>query len=203
MLVGDAMRNAEFNKDEVLRNAMKAFLAKGYSKTSMQDLTKATGLHPGSIYCAFENKRGLLIAALEQYRQDRAEEFFSYFDNELPFPEQLRQYLQGIVNDCVSCDTAKACLSIKALSEVVAQDDEVEQLIASNLISWQQALATLFAKAIENNTIQTQYSAQHLSEYFVMAIYGMRTFAQTKPDSTLLNELAKHLYDDVCAPNRY
>lgn len=197
------MRNAEFNKDEVLRNAMKAFLAKGYSKTSMQDLTKATGLHPGSIYCAFENKRGLLIAALEQYRQDRAEEFFNYFDNELPFPDQLRQYLQGIVNDCVSCDTAKACLSIKALSEVLAQDSEVEKIIADNLVSWQASLAKLFGNALEQKVIVGKYSAQHLSEYFVMGIYGLRTFAQTKPDASLLNELAKHLYDDVCAPNTY
>ena len=43
------MRNAEFNKETVLRAAMVAFMAKGYAKTSMQDLKAATGLHPGSI----------------------------------------------------------------------------------------------------------------------------------------------------------
>ncbi len=41
------MRNAEFDREKVLRSAMNAFMAKGYSKTSMQDLTRATGLHPG------------------------------------------------------------------------------------------------------------------------------------------------------------
>ncbi|MGL4517633.1 MAG: TetR/AcrR family transcriptional regulator, partial [Shewanella sp.] len=65
------MRNAEFDREQVLRAAMEAFMRKGYSKTSMQDLTQATGLHPGSLYCAFSNKRGLLIAAIEQYQSDR------------------------------------------------------------------------------------------------------------------------------------
>jgi len=46
------MRNAEFDKEQVLRSAMNAFMKKGYANTSMQDLKKATGLHPGSIYCA-------------------------------------------------------------------------------------------------------------------------------------------------------
>ncbi len=57
------MRSAEFDREHVLRSAMAAFIAKGYSKTSMQDLKKATGLHPGSIYCAFDNKRGTSVGS--------------------------------------------------------------------------------------------------------------------------------------------
>ena len=73
------MRQAEFDREQVLRSALKAFLNKGYGKTSMQDLTKATGLHPGSIYCAFGNKRGLLVAAVEQYKADRDAQFAATF----------------------------------------------------------------------------------------------------------------------------
>ena len=40
------MRIAEFDWDEVLRNAMEAFRAKGYAKTTMQELVAATGLPP-------------------------------------------------------------------------------------------------------------------------------------------------------------
>ncbi len=36
------MRNAEFDREQVLRGAMTAFMHKGYTKTSMQDLTQAT-----------------------------------------------------------------------------------------------------------------------------------------------------------------
>ncbi|MBU5692584.1 TetR/AcrR family transcriptional regulator, partial [Vibrio cholerae] len=30
---------------------MDEFMSKGFNKTSMQDLKRVTGLHPGSIYC--------------------------------------------------------------------------------------------------------------------------------------------------------
>ena len=32
------MRSAEFDKEQVLRSAIAAFVSKGYNKTSMQDL---------------------------------------------------------------------------------------------------------------------------------------------------------------------
>ena len=121
------MRNAEFDREEVLRAAMKAFMYKGYAKTSMQDLKKATGLHPGSIYCAFENKRGLLLAALEQYRLDRKTEFEQFFANSASVIANIKSYLDNVVVECISCDSAQACLLTKALNEIAEQDSEIQK----------------------------------------------------------------------------
>ncbi|MGL5265783.1 MAG: TetR/AcrR family transcriptional regulator, partial [Plesiomonas shigelloides] len=66
------MRSAEFDRDAVLVQAMETFRAHGYSKTTMQQLVAATGLHPGSIYAAFGNKRGLFLAAIEHYVAERS-----------------------------------------------------------------------------------------------------------------------------------
>jgi len=193
------MRNAEFDKEKVLRAAMIAFMGKGYSKTSMQDLTKATGLHPGSIYCAFENKRGLLLAALEQYRLDRNNEFTRSFPDEKPFLIALRGYLNNIVAECISCDVAKACLLTKALSEIAEQDDELQNLISDNLSQWQLALTTQFEQAKLVGELNTSRDSAHLARFFVMGIYGLRTFAQTHPQKEVLNQLADQLYHDICA----
>ena len=65
------MRSAEFDRDAVLVQAMETFRAHGYSKTTMQQLVAATGLHPGSIYGAFGNKRGLLLAAVDHYVESK------------------------------------------------------------------------------------------------------------------------------------
>jgi AcrR family transcriptional regulator len=193
------MRNAEFDKEKVLRAAMVAFMGKGYSKTSMQDLTKATGLHPGSIYCAFDNKRGLLLAALEQYRQDRNNEFTHFFPTDKPFLLALRNYLNHIVTECISCDVAKACLLTKALSEIAEQDDELQNIISDNLVQWQLALTAQFEQAKMADELKTSRDSAHLARFFVMGIYGLRTFAQTHPQEQVLNELADQLYQDICA----
>lgn len=192
------MRNAEFDKEKVLRSAMNAFMHKGYANTSMQDLKKVTGLHPGSIYCAFENKRGLLLAALEQYRLDRAAEFEQFFlDSQLTIIS-LKAYLDNVVAECISCDSAQACLMTKALNEIAEQDKEIQQVISINLSMLQQALADKFEQAKNEKSIEINKDSDHLARYFLMGIYGLRTFAHTHPEAEVLEQLAEQLYNDIC-----
>lgn len=191
------MRNAEFDKEQVLRSAMNAFMNKGYANTSMQDLKKATGLHPGSIYCAFENKRGLLLAALEQYRLDRATEFEQFFSTSKLTIDNLKSYLDNVVVECISCDNTQACLMTKALNETAEQDFEIQKVISDNLSMLQQAFAEKFEQSKKENSINAQKDSGHLARYFLMGIYGLRTFAQTHPEPKVLKQLAEQLYQDV------
>lgn len=192
------MRNAEFNKEAVLRAAMIAFMDKGYAKTSMQDLKAATGLHPGSIYCAFENKRGLLLAALGQYRADRAQEFQYFFSGKTSALTALKSYLDHIVQECISCEAAQACLLTKALNELAEQDDEVQAILIDNLSDWQSSIAEVFSQAIAANELSGKRSAEQLSRFFIMGVYGLRTYAQTHPEADIMHELAEQLFADLC-----
>jgi TetR/AcrR family transcriptional regulator, transcriptional repressor for nem operon len=191
------MRNAEFDKEEVLRSAMNAFMKKGYANTSMQDLKKATGLHPGSIYCAFENKRGLLLEAIEQYRVDRSAEFEQFFSASKKTTDNLKSYLDNVVIECLSCDNTQACLMTKALNETAEQDKEIQQIISNNLSMLQQAFTEKFEQAKKEKSISTDKDSEHLARYFLMGIYGLRTFAQTHPKPEVLEQLADQLYQDV------
>jgi len=191
------MRNAEFDREKVLRSAMNAFMNKGFANTSMQDLKKATGLHPGSIYCAFENKRGLLLAALEQYRLDRKTEFEGFFSASQQTTDNLKSYLDNVVLECISCDNTQACLLTKALNEAAEQDVEVQQVISNNLAMLQQAFTEKFEQAKKEKGIRAEKDSEHLARYFLMGIYGLRTFAQTHPEPRVLKQLAEQLYQDV------
>ncbi|NRB23084.1 TetR/AcrR family transcriptional regulator [Shewanella sp.] len=192
------MRNAEFDREKVLRSAMTAFMDKGYGKTSMQDLKKATGLHPGSIYCAFENKRGLLLAALEQYKLDRNAEFEGFFAEKHPVLVELKAYLDHIVQECLSYDAARACLLIKALNEIAEADAELQAIITGNLANWQKALTQVFELAQAKGELTTERDAEHLARYLILGVYGLRTFAHTHPEGDTIQELANQLYQDLC-----
>ncbi|QYJ72635.1 TetR/AcrR family transcriptional regulator [Shewanella sp. FJAT-51649] len=192
------MRNAEFDRAQVLRGAMAAFMHKGYTKTSMLDLTQATGLHPGSIYCAFSNKRGLLIAAIEQYQQDRNEQFKLIFSDSRPVLGNLKTYLDNIVVECLSCDSQQACLLTKALNEIAEQDDEIQDIISQNLKLWQNALTAQFELATSQGLLQGELNSEQRAQYLMMGIYGLRTFAHTHPQAEILQQLADKLFADVC-----
>ncbi|MDF2176695.1 TetR/AcrR family transcriptional regulator [Aliiglaciecola sp. CAU 1673] len=192
------MRNAEFDRQQVLRSAMHAFMHKGYNKTSMQDLTAATGLHPGSIYCAFGNKKGLLLAAVEQYRADRTSQMATVFSSKKPVLAKLKDYLDGVVQECLSCNTSQSCLLTKAITELAEQDPEVQHILSDHLKAWQNSLQHQFQAAIADGELPKDSDPVFLSEYLVMGIYGLRTFAHTQPQPEVLIRLAERLYANVC-----
>ncbi|KAG1663443.1 Sulfate adenylyltransferase subunit 2 [Nymphon striatum] len=66
-------RTVEFDRNEVLENAMNTFWQNGYSMTSIPNLVKSTKLNPGSIYAAFKSKEGLFLETLEFYGKRSSE----------------------------------------------------------------------------------------------------------------------------------
>ncbi len=182
------MRTAEFDREYVLSSAMNEFIAKGYNKTSMQDLKRATGLHPGSIYCAFENKRGLLVAALNHYGVTKSKLFENYFINSEQILHGFEAYLHDIV-EFKHCPENKACLLQKSLSELEEQDEEVEQLIRDMLEQWKVSIASKLEIAKQKGEIAQDTDCRLLSDFVVMNIYGLRSFATTKPTNESLKQL--------------
>ncbi|MEM8645620.1 MAG: helix-turn-helix domain-containing protein, partial [Pseudomonadota bacterium] len=59
----------QFNEDEALEAAMRAFWQRGYEATSLSDLEAATGLNKSSLYNAFESKEALFVRCLERYSE--------------------------------------------------------------------------------------------------------------------------------------
>ncbi|CAE6936024.1 TetR/AcrR family transcriptional regulator [Vibrio sp. B1FLJ16] len=190
------MRNAEFDREYVLSSAMNEFIAKGYNKTSMQDLKRATGLHPGSIYCAFENKRGLLLAALDRYATTKSQSFEQFFDDPKHILSCFERYLHDII-EFSSCDNSKGCLLQNALSELNHQDDEVEQIICNMLKQWKHNIQSKLELARANNEIGPEADCELLSDYLVMNIYGLRSFANTKPSDARLAQLVDKIMQSL------
>ena len=194
----NVMRSAEFDRETVLRAAIGAFIAKGYNKTSMQDLKRATGLHPGSIYCAFENKQGLLLAALEQYEKDKTKEFSQHFEGREKILDGLKSYLSHLVENCGESSGHKVCLSQRALHELAEQEPLVESFINKNLNRWQDGFQTVFEKALENGELNNDRTPLQRVQSLIMGIYGLRTYAQTHPKADVIESLAEQLFEDVC-----
>lgn len=192
------MRSAEFDKQQVLRAAIGVFATKGYSQTSMQDLKEATGLHPGSIYCAFENKQGLLLSALQQYAEDRGAEFTQLFDNAPSMRVGLKAYLDKTLSDITSNGHQSVCLSQKALSEMGQVDEVVNLQLRDNMQAWQDGFVEMFEKAIASGEIPSTRNAAQRARFFVLGIYGLRTYGQTDISVDALNELCEQLLEDVC-----
>ncbi|WP_317933432.1 TetR/AcrR family transcriptional regulator [Halioxenophilus sp. WMMB6] len=67
------MAKAKFDRTEVVQAATELFWRQGYNAASMQEVFKATGLQPGSLYNAFGNKEGLYEESVRYYGGKRVE----------------------------------------------------------------------------------------------------------------------------------
>lgn len=191
------MRVAEFDREFVLRQAMLAFTQCGYAKTSMQKLTQVTGLHPGSLYAAFSNKKGVFLAAIEQYQTDKNQQFNAFFCNNAPVLPNLRAYLALVVTECLGGDSMKVCLLTKSITEVEGQDSQISKVLSDNLNAYEQAIAFQLNRAITQHEISPNRSAQQLARFFAMGLYGLRTYALTNNNAKDINQLADDLFSVI------
>jgi TetR/AcrR family transcriptional repressor of nem operon len=60
-------RKALVSRDSALEGVVRRFWSTGYAASSLEDLLAASGLHRGSFYRAFGDKRGAFEAALGRY----------------------------------------------------------------------------------------------------------------------------------------
>lgn len=65
----------------LLATARKVFSERGYADTSMDDLTAQVGLTRGALYHHFGDKRGLLVAVVEQIDAETDERLQAAFDS--------------------------------------------------------------------------------------------------------------------------
>jgi TetR/AcrR family transcriptional regulator, transcriptional repressor for nem operon len=60
-------RPREFDEDQVVHAAAEMFAQRSYDATSVDDLVNHLGVHRGSLYKTFGNKRGLYLTALRRH----------------------------------------------------------------------------------------------------------------------------------------
>lgn len=62
-------RPRAYDPEAALKQATDTFWKAGYSGTSLDKISAATGMNPPSLYAAFGNKRALYLDALDRYWQ--------------------------------------------------------------------------------------------------------------------------------------
>ena len=148
-------RQPSFERNDVLDKATQIFLRNGFQRTTIKDITKATGLQPGSIYSAFENKTGLYTEVIEYYTKrqiaflDACEE---QNDNSL---EALKSFFK-MTGECISNRTPDAhCLLVYGVFEIPKDEKELRYYVQLKLQEIEAHIYELLVKAQKNDEIKS------------------------------------------------
>ena len=190
-------RPIEFERDKVLKSAMLQFWEDGYQATSMRDITACTGLQPGSLYLAFQDKRNLFSEALELYISQRMEFIKAIFETDEPALVKFRNYFNLLVKSSLSTDGCKGCLMVNTILEIPLDDSEIKDRITKVFHD----VELVFKKALEDakreGTISKNRDTNGLAKLIITTIHGIRVLNKTRPKKATLEAIINNLMSAI------
>lgn len=106
-------RPRSFDPEETAEALLDTFWRRGFARTSIPDLTSATGLLPGSLYAAFGSKEDMFRIALGRY----VAQLGAALAGGPPGVEGIRVLLDTIVRLTASDPDRRGCLVLNAIPE--------------------------------------------------------------------------------------
>lgn len=166
------MARAQFDRNDVLDRAIELFWKNGFSASSMQQVVKATGLKPGSIYLAFENKEGLFKEALERYASKGMAKIRSILENSPSVGEGICQLLENNIKEAAE-EEYSSCFLVKTQLELAAECNNLYEL-ASLKLSEIEALYESYLKKEYGEENSKQRATSLMLHIFGIRVYGYR-----------------------------
>ena len=172
-------RPREFDVDEVLDAAMKAFWAKGYETTSLADLVSVTGLHKGSLYQAFGDKHSLFVQTLNRYLQNIRHHKNQVLDAAETPLAGIRAVLHGFIDMAeADSDCPKGCMAVNTLVETAPHDPEVQQIMSDHKKGMKASMIKRLTDAQAHGELSAEKSPEMICSLLMIFMDGLATTAK-------------------------
>jgi len=152
-------------RDALIEQASRLFRAKGYSATSIDDVTSACGITKGSLYYHFESKEALALAAMDRVRALYTETIFSLImASDQPGPEEVAAFNRAIEDFFTR--HPDGCLLANLSLEIGVASESFRVRIRAYFAEWRACYAKVFARYFPPARVEA------LAEDAVAAVQG-------------------------------
>ncbi len=171
---------------------MRLFWRNGYRNTSIQQLDKELSLHPGSLYGAFGNKRGLSLQALERYFEKSSRQMARRLEADSPLAG-LRNLFARLIDDLLDCRTPVGCMMINTATELASEDEAIRQRLDEMFQSHEHQLRGALEAAKKCGELGPDVDSEGLARFLLMGMRGLRLHAQVRLRRSELEALVEQL----------
>ncbi|HEY7880166.1 MAG TPA: TetR/AcrR family transcriptional regulator [Streptosporangiaceae bacterium] len=183
-------RPREFESEQVLDTAMREFWARGYRATSVDDLVRATGVKPGSLYSAFPGgKHALLMGSLDRYSRLVVPEKLGDLSGPGASLAEVRAYFDGLVSDLLSPEGRQGCLLVNSAIENAAVDPEVAAVVRGHHARLENCFTTALRRAQQRGEIPAAVDPVARAKGLVAASQGLMVIGKANPDEEVLRAI--------------
>ncbi len=161
-----------FDRNDVIDKSIELFWHNGFSASSIQQVVKATGLKPGSIYHAFGSKEGLFRESLEIYAQKGLMHISRVLDTAPSIGEGICMLLEKNIQASTQKNYC-GCFLVKTRLELAAAGSELYEL-ASAKLNEIEALYESYLEKEFGKELGRQRATSLMLHIFGMRVYGYR-----------------------------
>jgi TetR/AcrR family transcriptional repressor of nem operon len=187
-------RPREFDERVVVDAAMDVFWKQGYRATSVQDLVKATGLQPGSLYGAFGDKHGLLLEALDVYGQLMVERLDCLLAEASDPVDGLRRFIVMAGLDCQDLAmSSRGCLMGNTCTELAAHDETARARVEGFVAEFRLVMADALRQGQAMGTFDGDRDPDAVAMLIQASLQGLTLLAKTRPDPSIIDAVIHEL----------
>jgi len=179
-------RTKNYDKDQILEDAMMLFWAQGYTTTSVQQLLDVMDISRSSMYTEFGNKRDLFVEVMSLYFSLANELIDSISMADNPVDAVREFYETGFVQQPDKW-LYRGCLLVNTSLELRDVDNELSSIATKYFDEIEKTLVRCFQKCSSNGTLQQGQDPEVLASFFVTVIKGMRVVARQSPREAYLH----------------
>ena len=188
-------RPREFEPDQVLDKAMHQFWLRGYQATSVDDLVRATGVRPGSLYGAFRGgKRAIFLGSLERYTKLVVPQKLGDLERPGASLAQVRAYFDGLVEDHMTPEGRQGCLLVNSAIESAAEDDEVAAVIRGHHARLERCFTRALRTARRRGEVRADLDPTGAARLLMATSQGLMVVGRANPDREVLQAIVKNAF---------
>lgn len=179
-------RQKEYDKEEVLSKAMKAFWDKGYQATSMQDLVDCMEINRFSIYSTFKNKHELFIEALQSYLDSFIHPLLEELKTSPKGLQAIEDYLNKFTTYMKQGIAPNGCLLINTANELgTSKDVNIKKILRNYLDELEEAYLQALKQAKKLKQIPAEINESEYAKVLVGYTNGLGTIGKIMNDEEL------------------
>jgi len=183
------MSKAEKTKQFIIEKTASLFNTKGYTSTSLSDITEATGLTKGSIYGNFENKDQV---ALEVYKYNAGllkQSMSRSFGDEFPSTiDKLHAFVAFYRKNWQSVFLNGGCPLMNAATEADDTYPLLKNQVTRSFTEWISRITEVIKQGQKIGELSANANASEYASLFIMLIEGGILLSKTTGEEKFLNQ---------------
>jgi AcrR family transcriptional regulator len=192
-------RPRAYDPEAALLRAMESFWKTGYSGTSLDEITAATGMNRPSLYAAFGDKHALYLKVLGHYWRIAADAMRRDLAEGGSLKEALTRLYEGALSIYFADDgQARGCFIVGTAVTEALEDPEIRKGLAESVAVFDSSLEDYFRLAQADGDLKADADPAALAIVATATMHTIAVRVRAGVSRVALRELTRKAVEVIC-----